>query len=470
MSTDKTTSWAQELSQQSGVPVKNIEIAQETVQNFLNMQLKSQINVQDPCNTKNHGVLKLPEPTEKRDLNISAFIPAAGAASRFFKPLNKIIQTIRNADFLGFSEEWIKVKKFPLPPQVRALKDKTFFTDSNARSAALAALDQPKALMPCSETSCFLNEKERELKAYDFISQTCFVVPLGKQQNFSDALSNKETSFFEQNEKLSTFRFDEQGSVIQKDSRPSVAPAGHGALSALFPDLKSLGHEHLFIQNIDNLTGSSEAVCTALASLKDQYAMLFEGICEIRSSIGNHFADAENTANKIIRALGMSMSDFPKKKSSLDILFHCIFHRPKGLSFREMASAPVQVLGMVPNKANHVGGIPFLWQSNVGLVKICLEGPHIPDAGKDSMSKHPSYFNPVTVLSEIQSSTNAFEKTSKDFWFVADKTFEGKRALYMETALYELLSDSRHHNVVFAELPEQTFRPHKTLIDCIKQP
>jgi len=428
MSTDKTTSWAQELSQQSGVPVKNIEIAQETVQNFLNMQLKSQINVQDPCNTKNHGVLKLPEPTEKRDLNISAFIPAAGAASRFFKPLNKIIQTIRNADFLGFSEEWIKVKKFPLPPQVRALKDKTFFTDSNARSAALAALDQPKALMPCS------------------------------------------TSFFEQNEKLSTFRFDEQGSVIQKDSRPSVAPAGHGALSALFPDLKSLGHEHLFIQNIDNLTGSSEAVCTALASLKDQYAMLFEGICEIRSSIGNHFADAENTANKIIRALGMSMSDFPKKKSSLDILFHCIFHRPKGLSFREMASAPVQVLGMVPNKANHVGGIPFLWQSNVGLVKICLEGPHIPDAGKDSMSKHPSYFNPVTVLSEIQSSTNAFEKTSKDFWFVADKTFEGKRALYMETALYELLSDSRHHNVVFAELPEQTFRPHKTLIDCIKQP
>ena len=402
---------------------------------------------------------------EQSELSFTSFIPAAGAASRFFRPLAETISAIEENDYEKFTKEWQEIKKYPLPSSIRALETKDNFESEAKRSETLRDLRQPKALMPCNTESCFLEEKIKELDSYGFIAKKSFVVPDGKKGAFSKFVSDSKTSLYAQDASLSTLRYDDQGNVLFSGDKPSVAPAGHGALHALFPRLKDEGHKHLFIQNIDNLTGTSKDVCTALQDLSNYYAYVLKHLNIIRLNIESDRSLAETAASDL---LGWIKTEQDKGNwiSALHHLFYEVFNRPLATSLEEASSGSLQVLGMVPNKKGLVGGIPFFWNSNEGETKICLEGPHISEDAKQNLKTKASFFNPVTVFSELSARSEPFQKTSTDFWFVADKTYAGRRALYQETALYELLSDSRYHNVLFVELPAATFNPHKTLLDC----
>ncbi len=456
-----------ELSRLSGVPQENIEVAQKKISNFLNCGYTKKLKTAGPCNLKNSGVLKVAK-TKKSSLQITAFIPAAGAASRFFKPLAKLTQAIEKNSYADFILAWKESKKFPLPASIQTLELRDNFTQESLRLAALLDLQKPKALMPCRQGTTFLEEKDKELSAYGFIEKKCFVTPPGRQKEYTALISaDANYDLLEQGKTLSTIRFNQSGEAIFSEGSPSVTPAGHGALYALFKDLKSKGHEHLFIQNLDNLTGSSSKVCDSLQGLSRFYTHFLEELKGIRLSLAlesnEGLIKAEKTADSLLNWLKIDPDAYV---NALEYLFQNVLHRPKTISLKEAAADPLQVLGMVPNADGFVGGIPFFWESSVGKAKVCLEGPHIPAEAKEMLQNNDSFFNPVTVFSELSNDTERFEKTASDFWFVADKTFAGQRAFYVETALYELLSDSRYHNVAFVELPEYVFRPHKTLADC----
>jgi hypothetical protein len=454
------------LAKASGVPQAQIELAQKDISAFLQTGATVSVDVNSTCRLGNGGIVKLPPVPKKIDPKnkVISFIPAAGAASRYFAPMQNIITAIKNADKNSFDKNWLELAKYPLPKSVRSLSEESAFENATLLKQALEELSLPKALMPCNQTANFLQEKYSELDAYGFITEKFFVIPPNTKAKFKESCPSSEAKFFIQDAELSTLRFDGKGKVLLNEGVPSVAPAGHGALHALLPKLYEEGHRHAFIQNIDNLTGTKPEVIEALKAMHSFYTRLYSSLERIRANIANDFQAAESEAGSALSKLGIK----PDSASALQTLFHDVFKRPSNLPIEKSAFDSLQVLGMVPNKDGFVGGIPFYWDSGHGLAKICLEGPHLSGKAKSMLKDQVSYFNPVTVLSELKASGDSFAEISKDFWFVADKTYQGRRALYRETALYELLSDSRHHNVVFVELPEFLFRPHKTIFDCAK--
>ena len=111
--------------------------------------------VQDTCRLDNSGLLAVDAVKSDIKGRFIAFVPAAGAASRYFKPLdalresletesvrslNKVCDDLRNQGALGWA----------LPDALRNLISETNlnFLSEEDRTEALRWLDAPKALLP----------------------------------------------------------------------------------------------------------------------------------------------------------------------------------------------------------------------------------------------------------------------------------------------------------------------------------
>ncbi len=140
-------------------------------------------------------------------------------------------------------------------------------------------------------------------------------------------------------------------------------------------------------------------------------------------------------------------------------------------------------MGMVAKQKKDFGGGPvFANVTDVGQVKLCVEMPHVNAADRKQYFENggEGYFNPVLVFFELRTHTRPqgdysqpgrpvlFSDLFDDhLWLLTRRDYKGVAVCYHETVLYELIGNSAHTNVVFAQVPRLLFNPHKSYLDTL---
>src|SRR5690606_15070660 len=134
---------------------------------------------------------KMPE--SKDAVSIAAFIPAAGAATRYSKPLVPLLTALqeRNKDEITKAVEnlvFLGAQHWPLSHAVKqVLADPA---DAQVWDQAANEIQNPKALQPCviDEPISFLKMKDLEHAAYPLLSAQVFVAPYQQGETFATHL------------------------------------------------------------------------------------------------------------------------------------------------------------------------------------------------------------------------------------------------------------------------------------------
>ncbi len=446
----------------------------------LQTQIKPEFTVIDTCRLDNGGLLSADwlndTDQQAHDLHgYAAFIPAAGAASRYLNGLS--------------AAETTKLLTLLDEPQAAI--------DENA------LVQHPKAYFPCTpQGPSFLAMKCHEHAVLPGIDQQIFVAPFGHRDAFAAAcakvnVKTPPTLILEQGMQLSTVRFDATGTpVTNADGTLSVVPAGHGMLIELFAEIKNTatmqGIHSLLIRNIDNISGTHAQVRVATAAFLRAHQRLLEQVRKIRAALEraqiDAAADVANsllptfTAPELSVAHQQFLADCTATSRPLWQLQLQLFGLdpdsarqlwpdiPGIESLRQLYARPVNMLGQVPNSGKDVGGTPVWTRTPRGNVRICLELPHASAADRQAFIADPAkatHFNPVFVAAEIATDLSSYQDSRDIFWIMACKQFDGRDVYYHETVLYELLGNSLLANSVFMEIPRFLFNPHKSHNDTL---
>ena len=496
----------------SGLSFQSIQQQQTLIKSALARGVTPKFKILDTCRFNNGGLLDLTKLVTEADQSaargFAAFVPAAGAASRYFAPLTPLIMAIEQNDLFALNASIRDLRtrgadQWPLPPQTKAiLLSATPVTElsEDTRSSLLRELSRPKALMPCVlEGHSFLQLKLIEHQKMPGLEGQVFVTPPGYTQEFKDECQRKKvelttpslpTGYVEQGPQLSTIRFHRNGAPVREtDGGISVVPAGHGALASLFGEVRHTAPsaDAVFIRNIDNVNGTGKAVADITAKFLTAHRKTIEVFRGIRKALAqDNFDQAAEYAGALLVASPtktqhhdtsidsrlQQISD-PAEKRLWELLLTVVHApRPAQLTRDQLLSfysRPVNLLGQVPNTTKDVGGTPCFVTTDYGTVKVCLEVPHASEADKRDFLADPNratHFNPVFVAAEIPSDPDYYSHANRDFWLLSEKTYRGEPVVYYETVLYELLGNSFLANVIFVEVPRDVFHPHKVLADA----
>jgi hypothetical protein len=471
------------------------------------------ISVVDTCRFDNHKVLPpIPDSILKdRSIirqNIAAFIPAAGASSRYTAPFSSLKKYLEAKDLKLIKQELIKLKpllsrNWVLPHLLsKKLHENCLAVNATEVTELLKELSQPKALFPCSsEGASYLQIKTKEHKNISNIDHQIFVCPEGYEKQFQDninqakELSQIKTGYMEQDGSMSTIRFLPNGdpAIDPQTNSYSKVPAGHGSLLQLFPKIKT-SHpslDGLFIRNIDNVTGTSKEVISATDSFLASFNLFMNSIKIIRKALAS-----KNMILAAEKCLALTESFCPStcSEQQKNILSQCenddltkiwmplltlFHHSPASQSSLTIDNAiklyerPLNILGVVANNGTDVGGSPVVINHKSHEIKVCLELPHATDEDQKKYFFDPeqaTHFNPVFVAAELQESISTYVSDESPFWLLAQKKWNGLKVQYFETVLYELLGNSNMANVIFLEVPRSVFNPHKSLDDTSFKP
>lgn len=479
-------------------------------------QTRPSFKIVDTCRIGNGAVLPqrpFADTTYTTDAaGFVAFIPTAGAASRYSQPLFQIVSALEDFDprdevaataSLKTVEDSLMALKregalaWPLPSRVHDLIENPTAArtlDAAQRETLLADLQLPKALLPCvAEGTSFLQMKLKEHGEIPGLVGQTFVVPAGRTATFVDEIGEvtPKAQVLEQGPALSTIRFTADVRPYVDDAgHLSPVPAGHGALARLFPVVgKTFPTAHsLFIRNIDNIMGTKTEARRATLEFLAVHRRILECVQRIRSAL----AEANSSrAAEIARTLLATVPPAPAILDAAKLLTQVsdpslrslwelqirLFHtlpsandEDHGAPLRALYDRPVNTMGQVPNTGNDVGGTPcFVTTPNGGaLRKLCIEVPHASEADKRDFlanAAKATHFNPVFTAAEITADATYYSRLNDDFWLLSEKSHRGRKVLYFETVLFELLGNSQLANAAFVEVPRLVFHPHKTLKD-----
>jgi len=494
-----------------GLDPEEVLIHQRRLQEVLDGRREVTLKILDTCRFENHGILPsewLPSQWSPSVEGFVAFIPAAGASSRYYGPLDTLRYLLKSADRSGLVEALRELHKqgadeWSLPASLASLvadPKKALLLTPEECKALIYETEVPKALLPCTKDGMtFYEMKLKEHQSLTGINHQAFVVPTGQTEIFNKIPGNNglDISFLEQGPSLSTVRFTSSGQPWRDPDTggASLVPAGHGTLVRLFRSCgKMSGSCHsLFIRNIDNVMGTSEPVVKATENFLSGHQWLLAQVKVIRKALlDDCIEECHKVCIDLLHALGgRSMSQEsksfiesqPKETQPLWMvqidgfqmdcaLIHNIAEI-KGISLDESMLAwlfnrPVNTLGQVPNSGDDVGGTPAWVETPMGKVKVCLEVPHASQQDFDTFLADPkkaTHFNPVFVGAEIPNSDDAYDHGSSPFWLMAKKKYQGDNVYYHETILYELLGNNLEANAIFVEVPRLVFNPHKVLAD-----
>ena len=488
-----------ELCLKMGLNPKSIALHQKRI----SQGEPGSISIQDTCRIDNGALLPYSHlKGEAPGEGYVAFVPAAGAASRYLSLFSEVkaASQSQNNDQLTTAVEQItkdypETKNWPLPPKLKSVfMGETPTTLSTEDFSVLAKeMAYPKALMPCTaDDATFLDIKSYEHQNLpELVGQTFIVGPahldvVTEHMKDSQAFKNINSQTLIQDEGLSTVRFGENHQpIIEPSGELSMVPAGHGALTALFPKVKeSFAEAHsLFIRNIDNVAGDHGEAAEAASRIMAYHNKLRNYMEQIRDGLKDGLPDKE-TIRALSEELGLNPAETFDPTQELARIAIDGFYTPKGLvyqtsdtseedlrkSLRTIFKRPFNIMGQVPNTGNDVGGSAIFTDRGLGLETFCIEVPHASEADKASFLANPSkatHFNPVFCCAEIPSDPDYYEKLAEDIpWLLAKKKYAGKDVYYHETVLYEIIGSSRIANVIFTEVPRAVFNPHKTMADC----
>jgi hypothetical protein len=491
-----------------------------TLSQALAANLRPTFEIIDTCRRDNGGILLTPEVEARSEdptaiaSGFVAFVPAAGAASRYSQPFQGLIQALEKGDIAGIDQALdvlrsLGAASWPLPQLVATLvQDKSALKDLTSTDllAVLRLLLLPKALMPgVTDGDSFLALKLLEHRGLPGLAGQVFITPPEMEHEFQQTIDDVKsqitadatnsqielrTLFIPQGPALSTIRFHRDGSpFLNGDGRPSTVPAGHGALIEIlplvrdhFPDAHSV-----FIRNIDNVVGTKDEATAATYSFLHFHRSILNAVKGVRAALAKSDLKSAADAAKLLRchipasqgslgaeaAAKIAAIDNAYMRSLWDIqarLFHG--HVPDEISIKTLKLAydrPVNTLGQVPNTGKDIGGTPCFVRVDNKQVKICIEVPHVSEQDKITFLSNPAkatHFNPVFAAAELIGEDDLPRLRQHDFWILSEKNYKGQPVVYFETVLYELLGNSHLANCVFVEVPRSVFNPHKSIQDA----
>lgn len=500
---------------ESGLVLKTIQVHEKRVRSAIDGGSRA-FQIETPCRIENGGIVSFkdcshaiaefesnsPAPGELRAV---AFVPAAGAASRFLEPLKPLAQGIQSGDMTTVKkwiiESGLATRSWPLPERLKGFLGSVLAGKPDINpSEVLGILSWPKAFFPCNKSgTTFLGAKVREHQAYSRAgSSICgevYVTPAGQVAAFTERLEAEKRAagqgiphcILEQDGALSTLRFRGDGSWARTSSgKPSTVPAGHGALTSLFPRVRQVfpAGDFLLIRNVDNVCGTTDEVCTEVAQFHAFAAAVIRAVRIIRAAFsrGNFDSRDFQAAVGFLAQIGFGAKAYPASDVAgvLAGIQRNLFHSIRGASgdrdstvnlerLKDLFSRPVNILGQVPNSGKDVGGTPVFTRTPDGRdEKLCIEVAHVSTGQVDSVLANPrvaTHFNPVFVASELVGGPDPYA-VDHPYWSCVRKKFEGEDVFYHESFLYEILGSSSLSNVVFIEIPRILFNPHKTLSDA----
>lgn len=510
-----TSMTPKELSE-LGLEPKLIDLHRRRIQAYFANPETNKLEVKDTCRIDNGGITpysSLAALSEKDDSRANlqgfvAFIPAAGAASRYFQPLLPLIEALETKDQAGVEAALRSLassgcEHWALPRSIQScLKaEQPALQAMQRRDELLTELSRPKALQPAVLSGeSFLELKRLEHRKIKGLVGQVFVVPIDQGDKFASQFkahrsADDVSSFFlEQGPKLSTIRFLPDGNPYRdEDGKLSPVPAGHGTLIQILPQAKELASDahSVFIRNIDNVMGDSDESIEASHCFLFAHQWLLQRVTMLRQLADkNRWSEGDDTCQEILNYYGTPLlqtdelkkllAEIPEDEHSywqvLIQVFHCSIEFAKAQIMKHGSSAqalisllkrPVNSLGQVPNSGKDVGGAPVFTKAHEIPLSICLELPHATESDKQNYLSNPqkaTHFNPVFVASEIVPA-ETYDLESSPFWILARKKYGRSDVVYHETVLYELLGNSVLANVVFPEIPRILFHPHKSLAD-----
>lgn len=486
-----------------GISHEEVLNHQRRIKSVLAGETQTFLEVIDSCRLDNGGILpakfcRAKEPAA----GFVSFIPAAGAASRYFSPLTEFLLALETGDSVKvqIAREELLAKNLPmfaLPAIVRDSLLETSQTCLKNNKSILAAIAEPKALQPANSLGQdFYEIKEIENDSLSAVERRFYVVPPGQISKFKDRHkrlgSEAEVDFIEQGHNLSTVRFDEKGEYYFEDGLLTAVPAGHGTLLKLMPTIaeKCERQHSLFIRNIDNIVGSSESAKAATNQFLEGHQKVLEFVRAIRQDIKkDNWTSANSVAGQLNDHIEVFDRDikpyenFLKKSSFSDLWLQQIklfntqpdtvkkFYSSENEKelLKRLYQRPVNSLGQVPNLGHDVGGSAVVCRSPFGPFTICLEVPHANPEDQEKILKDPrvaTHFNPVFVAAEIMDDISCYNTDDFPLWVLARKQRHGKSVLYHETVLYELLGNNLLANAMFPAVPRLLFNPRKKFIDA----
>jgi len=503
-----------------GLGLDTIAAHVELLRQAATLGRKPTFRILDTCRLDNGAVLPLatlaahavPQPAGPA-AGYAAFVPAAGAASRYSQPLSALIHALEYGDtpeLPGLKDSLAQLDReaahrWPLPPHAaRLLARAQGEPDATERALILQELQQPKALLPCVlEGPSFLALKHLEHKRLSGLAGEVYVTPPAMQAAFAHKLLTELTAggddaalssvhFLEQGPALSTLRFNPDASPYRDEQgHLSPVPAGHGTLAQLFPEVQRLlpQADSVFVRNIDNVMGAVPAAVQATEQFLGAHRTLLVAVQHIRAALSRgQLLDAAEIAESLLATLAtlpvtaqlspaqlavLAQITDAAERSLWELQFRLFHTSPVGARrqgrLEELYARPVNVMGQVRNTGNDVGGTPCFIETETGPIKICIEVPHASAADKDAFLADPAkatHFNPVFAAAEIPAHPDYYSRLNRHFWLLSAKTYRGQPVMYVETILYELLGNSDLANCVFIEVPRLVFNPHKTLHDA----
>ncbi len=447
----------------------------------------------DTCRIENGGISRLPQrlvPSGQlyaRDSGIVAFVPAAGASSRYLTPLIPLMDAARARDIEATRGALGKlaldgVTECPLPRSIQALMEAL-----NARSNhipdhlfddVVREIDAPKALYPAVlDGDTFLRMKRLEHAAIGGFLGEIYISPPGRINDFAQEAAKLEAptlaKFIEQDVSLATLRFEANGQVaLDGHGHVSPVPAGHGALLNLLPQVPVMypGAKAVFIRNIDNVSGNASDVVDVTRNFMECFSTSLALLENLRDAVRHR--DHNRTLELSLSWLEFWGCRITAKENAFQLLLEQVFHTTPATDhavLTRIMERPLVLMGQVPNTTKDIGGTCVFTNIDGRRVKLCLELPHASDADRQEFLEKPlkaTHFNPVFVLAEIPCANAMLAWNDHPFWLVARKSWQGRDVFYQESILYEMLGCSDYANVVFTEVPRCVFNPHKSLNDA----
>ena len=476
----------------SGLDPDIIEQHQRNIKRHILQGSERFFSILDTCRLNNGALWPLPPKGCLQqvgggaiDNDVIAFVPAAGASTRYLAPLFELMKSLSNKSRVEFIKSvgglvTSGLSRCPLPASLKSLMNEVYNISDVIFAAravdVLADLELPKALYPAVDTGeTFLEIKRLEHQAIKCLGGEVFVCPPGRRDKFLQVSERVKSSLpvrcYEQGPALSTVRFDSQGDfIVDEDNKLSLVPGGHGTLLRLFRDVARDFPQarSIFIRNIDNVAGTSRPVCDATDRFLNAFKMTFFDIQQIRLCLKKNNLDlADRHAQNICKIWGLDHSD---QGSAVDLVLEKMFYsRVEATNLTALFDRPFVLMGQVPNTGHDVGGSCVIADVDGVRQKLCLELPHASPRDRAKFlndSQLATHFNPVFVAAEIPSEESYARLKHNPFWLVTKKSWKNRDVYYQESILYELLGSSQFVNVLFVEVPRSIFNPHKALVDA----
>ena len=430
---------------------------------------------------------------ESKNITITKFVPASGAASRMFKSLfefyndeNAVIE-----DFVDVKEFFDNIERFAFYSEleyVLNILNVKLQPENYKKIIGLVINDGglnysflPKALIKFHKynSGVFTSLDEHLIEAAKYAknesnnSNLVFTVSANHKQLFNERI-NKLQAIFEKEFNVNySIELTEQKTstdiiAVDNSNKPFrntdgtllFRPGGHGAL---IENLNEIDSDIVFVKNIDNVVHHKyidetikhkQLLAGYLLAIKKQVDIYLSGI-----------NSAEYNLNEI--------EDFVKTQFNIEFSTkYANYNTEERLEFlKQKLNRPIRVCGMVKNEGEPGGG-PYWVKEPDGTKQLqIVESAEISEKDKVIM-KNATHFNPVDLVCSVKdykgNKFDLLQYVNSNAGFISEKSKDGKVLKAQE--LPGLWNGAMANWItLFVEVPVITFNPVKTVNDLLRK-